>query len=138
MSKRSNQSSGSSPVTPDAVAAATTPGYMPGADHSFTLQAVMEMQKTLGQLTTQVEALKGSVDGVKSKVDDLIGWKHKILGGAAVLGAIIALGGFGIGKFWDNISFKPTVPTPQTIAPPQVVTPPLVAPAVDLSTPKKP
>ena len=111
------------PVTPDEVARppATAP-FGGGGDHSFTLQAVMEMHKSMGELKASVEGLRTTVDGVKTKVDDLIGWKDKILGGAAVLGAVIALGGFFVGKFWDNISFKSTATSPpQIVAPPTAI-----------------
>lgn len=86
----------------------------------------MEMQKTLGQLTTSVDALRNTIDGVKTKVEDLIGWKNKILGGVAVLGAVIALGGFFVGKFWDNISFKAT-PSAVPVVAPQIAVPAPVA-----------
>jgi hypothetical protein len=60
-------------------------------DHSFTLQAIMEMQKTLGHLESSIQELTKSVDSVKSKVDDLVKWKYMILGGAAVIGFMIGI-----------------------------------------------
>ena len=53
-------------------------------DHSFTLQAIMELQKSSAEISTNLQTLKSSVDGVKSKVEDLVGWKNKIVGGAHV------------------------------------------------------
>ena len=70
--------------TPDAVRLA-----QPG--HDFVLQAVIEMQRSVGNLDSKLDGVKSSVDGVKSKVDDLVAWKHKILGGAAVLAIVIAV-----------------------------------------------
>ena len=52
------------------------------------------------------DSLKMSVDGMKSKVDDLVNWKHRILGGAVVLGMVITVFAFFVGKFWDYVTIK--------------------------------
>jgi len=67
----------------------------------------MEMQKSIGEVKSSIEGLRKVVEDTKSKVEDLVAWKHKIWGGAAVLGAIITLVGFGVGKFWNYFSFQP-------------------------------
>ena len=79
---------------------------MPSPDHSFTLQAVMEMHKSQGRIEHALEALKGTVDGLKTKVDDLTNWKNRILGGAMVLGAVIAALSFIVGKGWPYVAFR--------------------------------
>lgn len=98
------------------IAPQTTPnsvGYG-GSDHSFTLQTVFEMQKSLGELIATVNTLKTSIDSVKSKVDQLSDWKNRILGGAVVLGVIFSLLGFGISKFSEYVVIK----APEKIVPP--------------------
>lgn len=75
-------------------------------DHSFTLQAIMELQKSSAEISTNLQTLKSSVDGVKSKVEDLVGWKNKIVGGAIAFGAICTVLGFVLSKASDYISFK--------------------------------
>lgn len=80
------------------------PSAMPG--HDFTLQAVIEMQRTLGQLDANISSLRGSVDGLKTKVDDLVAWKHKLIGGAAVLLAVGALIGWAVKGAADFVTLK--------------------------------
>lgn len=95
-------------------------------DHSFTLQAIMELQKSVGQMNSTMEAMRQSVDSLKVKVDDLVGWKHKIVGGAAVLGLVFTCLGFLIGKASEYVTFKQIPPTvPAQPAPP--VAPPVKA-----------
>lgn len=72
------------------------------SDHSFTLQAVIEMQKTLGELTSNIQTLTKSVESNKSKVDDLVQWKNMILCGAIMIGAIVAVLACGIWRMCDG------------------------------------
>lgn len=99
-------------------------------NHDFTLQAVMEMQKTVGELNASVQALKGSVDGVKVKVDDLVSWKHKIIGGVAVLSIVATILGFLIAKASEYVTLKPGVVTSTVPS----ITPP--SPAAPVPVPK--
>ena len=85
---------GVNPSLPDSTPESIHPRY----DHSFMLQAVMEMQKTLGELNSAVSTMNASIQSTKAKVDDLVGWKNKILGGAVVLGAVFTLLGFAVSK----------------------------------------
>lgn len=77
---------------------------MPG--HDFTLQAIIELQKSIGEMNATVAATKSSVDGLKTKVDELVAWKNKILGGAAVLAAVVAILGFLLGKASDYVTLR--------------------------------
>ena len=76
-------------------APATVPQTTPAAigyghpEYQF-VQSIMEMQKSLGEINASIVALSKSVESTKSKVDDLVNWKHKILGGAVVAGALIS------------------------------------------------
>lgn len=80
-------------------------------DHSFTLQAIMDLKGSMGELKSSVELLKSSVDGMESKVGELVTWRHRILGGVIVLGVIFAFLGFVFGKFSDYVTIK--APTDQ-------------------------
>lgn len=93
------------------------------ADHSFTLQAIMELQKSVGELNSTLQSVRSSVESTKSKVDDLVNWKHKILGGAAVLAAVVATLGFLAGKVSDYVTFKSPNPTPAVSIAPQLPAP---------------
>ena len=88
---------------------------------------VLELQKSMGQATEAITTLTKSVDGVKAKVDDLVNWKHRIVGGAAVFGLVCTVLGFGIAKFWDYFSIRlpvavsaPATPQP-SVSPPQAL-----------------
>jgi branched-subunit amino acid permease len=85
--------------------------------HDFTLQAVMDMQKTLGEMNANLVATKSSVDSLKSKVEDLVGWKNKIIGGAVVLGAALTFAGWLVAKASDYVTIK--TPLQQTAQPTQ-------------------
>lgn len=74
------------------------------------VQSIMEMQKSLGEINASIQALNKTVDSTKSKVDDLVRWKHMIVGGAVVLGVIIGFIATIGTKIFDNISFNTTKP----------------------------
>ena len=92
-------------------APATVPQTTPTAigyghpEYQF-VQAIMEMQKSIGEVKASVDSLRTVVEGTKSKVDDLVNWKHKIIGGVAVLGVVITLTWIIITKFWDYVTIK--------------------------------
>jgi hypothetical protein len=76
-------------------------------------QTLMEIQGTLARLDERSGAMKSSLDGLKGKVEDLVSWKSKILGGAITLGAVLALLAslvtFAVTKFSGYVSFhEPT------------------------------
>ncbi len=70
----------------------TTPQNYPGPDYSFTLQAIMEMQKTLGQLTQAVTTLTEETKDNSTKIETI---SHQVYAAkvvvivvGAILGAI--------------------------------------------------
>jgi hypothetical protein len=71
-------------------------------NNSRTLQAVIEMQKTLEELTSNIQTLTKSVESNKSKVDDLVRLKNMILCGAIMIGAIVAVLALGIWRMCDG------------------------------------
>jgi hypothetical protein len=108
-----------------------TPRFTAGqADHSFTLQAIMELQKTVGEMNANVTGMKSSVDSVKTKVDDLVAWKNKLLGMAIGVGGAVSIVTFLLTKSYMTIG-TPSAPSaaasaaqaPATIAPVAPVAP---------------
>ena len=85
--------------------------YFGHHDHSFTLQAVVELQKTVGQLVVEIRHNTESINSLKSKTEDLMNWKNRILGGAIVLGAILALLAFLVTKFANYVTVAAPVKT---------------------------
>lgn len=71
--------------TPSRYPAETTPQAYHSSDYSFTLQTIMEMQKTLGQLTQAVNTL---TEESKKRGDILDKISHKVY--AAQVGLVVA------------------------------------------------
>lgn len=82
-----------------------------GSDYNvFIWQQLAEIQKSVAEMNSNLQHLKSSMDSTRGKVDDLISWKHKIIGGAIVFGVICTLLGFVITK----VSSYPTFQAPST------------------------
>jgi hypothetical protein len=94
---------------PDEVPASiaqTTPrtiGY--GHPEYNFVSAIMEMQKSLGEINASIQALNKTTESTKSKVDDLVNWKNMILGGAITVGFLIG-SAIGLFKIFEH-SFNP-------------------------------
>ncbi len=76
------------------------------------VQSVLELQKTMVETKIAVESinisigtLKDDVKSVKTKVEDLVSWRNKILGGALTLGFLLTLG-FSVVKLLDGVSIN--------------------------------
>lgn len=80
-------------VTPTQVALGTV-------DHSFTLQAIMEVQRSIGELTGSVNHLKESVDGHGDSLKSLQRVVWIATGGFIVGSAVLA---FVLDKLWDRV-----------------------------------
>lgn len=99
-------------------------------DHSFTLQAVMELQKTVAVLGEKIDrmsadtrAIESKVDGVEGKVDKLSHWQSRLLGGAAVLVVVITILWTVVNLVpWDRIKIEPKVASTTAATTPQVNT----------------
>lgn len=126
------------------------------------VQGLMEVQKSLVEISTNlahvtkaVDAMKiklddlaplpKTVDGIKTKVDDLVQWKTMILGGAIVLGVVLSIATVVIKYGSDYFMLKPDaakvearpsarVDEPVAAPPPVIVAP--VAPAPSVKTSK--
>lgn len=58
-------------VTPTAIPETTPPQRYPMTDYSFTLQAVMELQKAVGGLTVRIDELIGKVDKQADRLNSI-------------------------------------------------------------------
>jgi hypothetical protein len=74
-------------VGPPAEAPAGTPAATPMTDHSFTLQAVMDLKGTVASLATKVDRLIEDVGKQGDKIDTV---QHQI---SFVRGAVWVIGG---------------------------------------------
>lgn len=107
--------------SPAPVQSAPPPGYGIGMGHPefHFVTGLMDVQKQLGEIKASIETLTKTVDSTKSKVDDLVSWKNRILGGAIAIGAVLALLGWGITKFSSYVTIKaPDAPSPTAAAAP--------------------
>jgi hypothetical protein len=78
----------------------------PMVDHSFTLQAIMELQKSVGQLTEAVNTTRLALEKqnqqlgkIEEKVSSIT---HKLYAAGVVLAIALAMGGFLLNKSWDK------------------------------------
>lgn len=110
------KSNGNSQEDRPPIQADVAPFSYPQNEYKFEIQALFEIQKTLGEVKTSIDSLKSSLDSTKRKVDDLVTWKNRIIGGAVVLGAVVSAFVFVIGKSWDYISIR--MPPQETQQPP--------------------
>ena len=108
MGSTSRNVENSEPSAPESSPPAVFPHH---SDHSFVLQTIVELQKTVGQLVVEIRHNTESINGLKSKTEDLVNWKNRILGGAIVLGAIIALLAFLVSKFSEYVTVAAPVKT---------------------------
>ena len=67
-------------------------------DHSFTLQAIMEIQKSIGGLSEKIGDLEGKIDAQGKKLNQI---SHIITASGAVLAVLVAVGSF----FSDEIRY---------------------------------
>lgn len=84
-----------------------TPERAAPFDHSFTLQAVMELQKTVAvlgekidRMTTDVSGISASVEATNDKLDKLKHWQTIVTGGALAVAALA-------GIIWSVVTFVP-------------------------------
>jgi hypothetical protein len=76
------------------------PANYPSADYSFYLQAIMELQKSMGQLTEAVSGIRSDIKDHGEKLDRF----EKILYAASAIGlGLVVVGGFLINKLWDPV-----------------------------------
>ena len=105
--------------------------------YDYTLQAVMDLQKSVGEINATLAAVKSSVDGMRSKVDELTALKNKVLGGVAVFMAVVAGVGYLAGKASEYVMFKaPAPPIATSVAPSGIG--PAAAPLTNIPAPKAP
>lgn len=94
------------------VAPGDLPDVPPGREqrhtHDFTLQAVVEMQRSIGELGAKVDRLVADVDSQGLKIDGLKQWQSKLFGAAAVIAATVAIVWTVLNIVpWSRISIDP-------------------------------
>lgn len=111
-------------TTPQRFADTTPIQQFPSSDYSFTLQAVMEMQKAVGALTEAVKVLQRQSDRHDAKLGEIGKDVHTVKVTARIIGAVLAgalaFGGWSIGKAVDVFVkiYQPYVTQPRTEIPP--------------------
>lgn len=75
-------------TTPSRFPETTPPDYY-GRDHSFTLQAIMELQRSVGEIGAKVDRLAADVKSQGEKLDTLRTLAAWISGGVALIVAVL-------------------------------------------------
>jgi hypothetical protein len=88
-------------TTPPSFAEVTPSRQASGAGHDFTLQAVMEMQRTLGELCGKVERMGADLKSQGEKLDGVRLTLARVGGGIAVLVVVVGLISAAV-KFWPS------------------------------------
>lgn len=84
-----------------------TPSLASPTDHSWTLQAIMEMQKSVGILGEKVDRLSGDISTLDSKIEGFGEKLEKVRNWQTIATtAIIVIGGVA-GLIWTLITFVP-------------------------------
>lgn len=85
--------------------ASATPHAFPSHDHSFTLQTVLELQKSVGELCAEVRLTRDAVEKINGrldKIDDKVSAvTHKLYAAGVVVAILLTVGGFVLTKAWD-------------------------------------
>lgn len=106
---------------PPGVPQTTPPSIGFGHPEYHFVQGLMEIQKSLGEMQANIQGLQRSVSETKAKVDELINWRNRILGGAVVLGAVCALLGFLVARGADYVAIRmpaaPAIESPASSGP---------------------
>jgi hypothetical protein len=76
----------------------TTPPRPLMTDYSFTLQAIMEVQKAVGQLTARVDELVRKSDSQGATLNRI---SHQLYAAWVVAAIVIVVGGFLLNHLWD-------------------------------------
>lgn len=101
-----NKAASGADQPPQQLANIPPPPHM--VDHSFTLQAIMELQKSNGQLVEAITSLRGEISRQEAKIDkldeSLSTIKQKVYAAGIVLMIFVAIGGFIINKAWDLLA----------------------------------
>ena len=90
----------------------TTPDNYSTHDHSFTLQLIMELQRSVGQLAESVNQTHRQLERFEDKADRrfdgiesaMSGVKITIAAAGVVLAIVIAISGFFVDKAWDSVA----------------------------------
>ncbi len=84
---------------------ASTPQSYPVHEHSFTLQTVLELQKSVGELCSEVRLTREAIDKLDSRLDKIeervSSVTHKLYAASVVVAILVAVGAFVINKAWD-------------------------------------
>lgn len=119
-SERDQRSAGTPSSMPEG-----TPSLASPTDHSFTLQAIMEMQKTVGvlcekvdRLSTDITGLDGRIETFGDKLDKVRLWQARVSTGGLVVAGLAGLAWTLITFIpWDRVHFD-TAPHAEVSSPP--------------------
>lgn len=85
------------PQPPDAA----PPDFAAPPSQTVVIETLLDIQRSLGVLTAQVENLRAASSTHDSKLDRL---SHTVFAAGAVVAVLTALGGFVLSRIWDGVA----------------------------------
>lgn len=93
-------SRGDSTPHPRQIPETTPPPYGKVVSDAWVVEGMMQVQKSLGELTATVALLKSASDKQATKIDRI---SHIIVAAGVVLAIVTGIGGFFMSKIWDGV-----------------------------------
>jgi hypothetical protein len=87
-------------TTPKQFPEVTPTAYAEAVGATYLVESMMQMQKSLGELTAHVTNLKTASDTHGTKIDRI---SHIMFAASVVLVIVLSIGGFFMNKIWDGV-----------------------------------
>ena len=91
---------GDRPPQPRQIPETTPTRYAGAVNEMWLAETVMQMQKSMGELTSSVAQLKTTSADQSTKLDKI---SHRMYAAGAVITVLMGLGGFFLSKIWDGV-----------------------------------
>jgi hypothetical protein len=99
-SRKHEGSTGDKPPQPRQIPETTPTRYAGAVNEMWLAETVMQMQKSIGELTSSVAHLETTSADQSTKIDKI---SHRMYAAGVVITVLMGLGGFFLSKIWDGV-----------------------------------